>query len=73
MSRGVGSYGVQATALDTRQGRWFHCRLRYVWPAKQSDLAHAYCPVCGFKLRRTTHLLKWESKHVSAVRRGPKL
>jgi predicted amidophosphoribosyltransferase len=41
------------------QGKCDGCQkgYRFIWPKR---LADAYCPVCGVKLARTTHLLKWE-------------
>jgi len=41
------------------KGRCHNCRLAFQWPRKKGwELKNMTCPVCGFPLHQTTHMLK---------------
>ena len=50
-------------------GRCHICNIRFIWPTKVTKLRDAYCPLCGGKLRATTH----EFKSGKTIRRNPNL
>ena len=48
----------------TTQGKCEKCRVRYVWPRGRMKVSKAYCPLCGDKLKATTHVLGWPVEEI---------
>lgn len=49
---------------DERQGKCSHCWIRFIWPKKEGhELKKAFCPECGKKLERTTHLSSYAVRY----------
>jgi len=54
------------------QGRCKKCNVRIQWKSSYMRLADAYCPWCGTKLSRTTHLFKGPMHYKEPIRKGGK-
>lgn len=47
-----------------RQGKCSKCWIRFKWPAEKGrELKKAFCPECGNKLERTTHLSSYQVRY----------
>lgn len=49
-----------------KTGRCHRCNIRWAWQGKLK-LKDAYCPICGAKLRLTTHLFKAGPTYIADV------